>query len=210
MRLHTAFVSYRRLELTRRAVASYLDTVTLPHTAVIVDNGSDPDTVEWLRTEAPLPVIELGENRYPGYATNRGFEAAVMLAAEPPDLLHRADNDFEYLPGWCDEVVERFRRSRRLGQLGLRTDEEELYAPWNVGGNAIIRGALFAAGWRYDERPWAELGATTEDYYATRDVERRGWRWARVRRPCIRSISVESADDPYYRETWGVRGILPA
>jgi GT2 family glycosyltransferase len=204
-RLHTVFVSYNRVELTRRAVASYLDTVTLEHTAVIVDNGSNAETREWLTTSSPFPVLMLPENRYPGAATNIGFR----MAPDDVDLLHRADNDFEYLPGWCDEVVARFAAEPRLGQLGLRTDEEELHAPWNVGGNAVIRAELFATGLRYDERPWAELGATTEDYYMSQAVEARGHKWGRVTRPCIRPISVESADDPYYRETWGVRGILP-
>jgi hypothetical protein len=32
-----------------------------------------------------------------------------------------------------------------------------------------------------------------------------GYRWGRVKRPCIQAISVEDHDDPYYHRSWGDR-----
>lgn len=206
MKLHTALISYDRPDLTVRAAASYLATVTVEHSLTVVDNGSSEETLEILRglADGHFRLLELGENRYPGYAANRVWET---LPDGPDVVLHRADNDFEFLPGWCEEV-ERRLLDERIGQLGLRTNEEELNAPYNVGGNCVVRRSLWDAGLRWDERPWEELRGTTEDYYLSRAVLDHGLIWARVRRRCIRSISRESLDDPYYQKTWLVRDIV--
>jgi hypothetical protein len=64
---------------------------------------------------------------------------------------------------------------------------------------------------RYDERTWPEISAKvpgyTEDSFMSPKVVQMGWTWGRVTQPCIRPISQESADDPYYRQTWADRGI---
>jgi glycosyltransferase involved in cell wall biosynthesis len=214
-KIHTVVVSYQRVELTLEAIRSYLETVTLPFTLLVVDNGSDDRTVEAL-TKADYPITDeqilagakmdilfLPRNVYPGPACNLGFGRAPDDAT----LLHRADNDFRFLPGWCDEVLV-MMENLKLGQLGLRTDEEEQWAKRNVGGNAVFARELWDAGLRYDERPWSEYDpGYTEDSLISPAVRQMGYRWARVQRPCIEPISVEDPRDPYYRETWGVRRI---
>lgn len=204
--IHTALISYGRRDLTARAFHSYMETVTDPWSLVIVDNGSDIRTIDelvWASRSTATPVLLLGENRYPGAACNLGWSLAPPQTA----LLHRSDNDFRFLPGWADHVRERFAEDAGLGQLGLRTDEQELHAPFNVGGNCVIRKTPWNEGLRWDERPWTELGATTEDYYMSQDVAGLLWRWSRVDRPCIEPTSYESRDDPYYQESWRARGI---
>lgn len=216
VKLHTVFITYNRLELTKRAIESYLDTVTVPWTACIVDNGSTDGTEEWFFerfNEEPLGFTGLGENKYPGYATNLGWSFGFVWEGgdinPDPTHLHRADNDFIFLPGWCDEVAERFSENPRLGQLGLRTDEEELHNTHNVGGNCVIPREIWDAGLRWDERPWPEIKTVgyTEDSFMSPAVVRMGWEWGRVKRPCIQPISVEDPDDPYYIQTWADRGI---
>lgn len=203
MVLHSVFVTFNRLALTEQAIESYLATVTVPHTYIVIDNGSSDGTLNWLNTW-DHPYEALTRNHYPGYACNRGWEHAP----DDADFLHRADNDFVFLKGWCDEVERCFRRAN-LGQLGLRTDEEEGTNPYNVGGNCIIRRSLWDKGLRWDERPWTELGATTEDFYLTHAVKKMRFKWDRVDKPCIQSIASGDLSDPYYRESYGVRGIIP-
>lgn len=206
MNLHTVMVTHNRLELTKQAVASYFETREGPGSLVVVDNASTDGTRAWL-DENDLIAICLDDNHYPGYATNRGWELS------PPDtaLFHRADNDFVFLPGWELHVRLRFSTDPILGQLGLRTDEEELHNTHNVGGNCVIRKELWDAGLRYDERPWPEISLKvpgyTEDSFLSPQVRKMGWEWGRVTVPCIRSISVENAEDPYYRKTWADRGL---
>jgi len=212
MHLHSVMITYNRLELTKRAIESYLETRTGPGTLVVVDNGSTDGTEEWLWNEFNVEgtgVELLKENKYPGYACNRGWEQAS------PDtvLLHRADNDFVFLPGWETHVRLRFSADPELGQLGLRTDEEEMFNGHNVGGNCVIRKELWDQGLRYDERPWPKIAAKvpgyTEDSFFSPAVKKMGWDWGRVTQPCIQPISSEDPNDPYYQETWRLRGIKP-
>ena len=80
MNIHTVLVTYNRLDLTKQALASYLETVTGPFSLTVVDNGSSDGTREWLMNPSPtdfkVSVILLPENKYPGYACNRGWEQA--------------------------------------------------------------------------------------------------------------------------------------
>ncbi len=203
-RLLTVLVSYNRPELLERTVTSYLDTVTMKHSLVIIDNGSDEETTRWLhgiRRMGWCGVTFLSENKYPGYATNFGW--STHAPAVNPTLLHRSDNDVEYLPGWCDEVAERFENPR-LGQLGLRTLEEE--GPHNaVGGNCVLRREVWDAGVRYPDGPWGQV--VHEDGHLSPMVNAAGWHWARVLTPCIVHIGVADMADPYYQETMRVRGL---
>ena len=48
LKLHTVFVTYNRLELTKRAIESYMETVTVPHQFIPIDNASTDGTREWL------------------------------------------------------------------------------------------------------------------------------------------------------------------
>ncbi len=205
MKLHTVIVSYNRQHLTEQAITSYLETVTVPYTLTVVDNGSDRETQEWLMFNGlPHEVLLLGENKYPGYATNRGFELAPAEATH----LQRADNDFRFLPGWCEQVQDTFQP--RVGQVGLRTDEEELHCAYNVGGNMIIHRELWNRGLRYDERPWREYpNGISEDSYMGPAVLKLGYRWTRVKKPCIQNLATGDWTDPYYQQSYGDRGIGP-
>ena len=210
MKLHTVFITYNRLELTKQAIASYLETVTADHSFVVIDNGSTDGTVKWLHDNYRFAHYALGENKYPGFATNFGWEKVWWGAfSREASHLHRADNDFIFLPGWCDEVERKFAENALLGQLGLRTAEEELHNTHNVGGNCVIKRSLWDAGLRYRETPWPEIKVLgyTEDSFMSPDVKGMGFEWDRVERPCIRSISFEDPEDPYYQQTWADRGI---
>ena len=206
MKLHTVFITHNRLDLTKRSIESFLETVSVPFSLAIVDNASNDGTQEWLEEfigEHPeTGLLLLAKNRYPGYACNRGWE----LAPKDADFLQRADNDWVFLPDWCSRVRAVFS-NRKVGQVGLRTEREEP-VPWNVGGNNVIRRSLWDSGLRYDERPWPQLPkGHSEDTYLSPAVLALGYQWKRVSRPCISGISVESISDPYYRKSWRDRGI---
>lgn len=206
MKLHTCFISFNRIELTKRAVASYLETVTLPYTMIVVDNNSSDGTREWL-SEQEFPSLLLDTNRYPGFACNRGWEHAPADA----DFFQRADNDNGFIPGWCEHIGECFEGRPDLGQLGLRTDEWDGYNTKNVAGDCIIRRELWEKGLRWCELPWGsgfyDIGHGESSPMAKAVVALR-YRWDRVERPCIESLAPEDPNDPYYIESWTTRGIL--
>ena len=203
MKLHSVIVSYERPELLERTVRSYVATCTLDYYLVVVDNHSGEDTQRLIRDlfqDGYIDmVVNLPENKYPGYATNQGWAHAHTATA----LYHRSDNDVQYLPGWCDEVVERFK-TENLWQLGLRTLEEEGNHA-NVGGNCVITREAYMAGIRYSGEPWTER--PFEDALMSHKIHRAGKWVGRVQRPCIEHIGLASSTDPYYQETFRVRGI---
>jgi GT2 family glycosyltransferase len=205
--IHSVIISFNRLELLQQCYRSYKETVTVPHTLVIVDNASANETRRWLSREVSPQdrVIFLEHNRFPGFACNRGWETMPSETTH----LHRSDNDFVFLPDWCEETLRTFKHG--VGQVGLRTDREEMKAKTNVGGNNVILRQLWNEGLRYDERPWGTdyPAGWTEDSLLSPAVERMGYKWRRVKRPCIVPISNEDPNDPYYQETWRLRGITP-
>ncbi len=205
VKLHTVFVTYNRLESTKVAIQSYLNTVTVPYTFIVVDNASTDGTQEWLHSEGHL-CLSLKENLYPGHATNAGW-----MLCPYPDITHfqRADNDNEFLPGWCEHVQECFEGRPELGQLGLRTADWDSNNSINVSGDCIIRRELWDKGIRWEEKPWSEYPrGTAESLPFARAVTEMGYKWDRVTQECIRPIAAEDPDDPYYIKSWGERGIL--
>ena len=202
--ISTVIVSYKRPELLKMTLESYLATVSVSYELAVVDNGGCPEALE-ICDEYDIAVLALGENRYPGYSTNVGWD---HFAGFPYKnwLLHRSDNDIEYLPGWCEEVMRHFDADVKLGQIGLRTVEEEGRHP-NVGGNCVVRAEVFEQV-RWSEEPWRP-GVKGEDYYFTTAVAEAGWNWTRVSQPCIVHRGAqwpERPTDPYYAESWGARG----
>jgi glycosyltransferase involved in cell wall biosynthesis len=200
--LHSCLVSYNRQRLTQETLESYLDTVTIPHSLVIVDNGSAPEVVAWLRS-LPVDVVLLNENRYPGFATNRGWE---WLTPETT-LLQRIDNDVRFLPGWCDEVVEAFTSDETLGQFGLFAEGDEPWTclpVWPVGGNSIIRRTLYDAGLRYDTRPWSPGWEECPAFSAR--VAEMGYRKRFGARPQI--VYLDDGDDEYRERSHTDRGLV--
>lgn len=205
MKIHTVFITYNRLELTKQAIESYLETVTLPYTLMVVDNDSRDGTVDWLGENVDH-WWSFSENHYPGFAANFGF----TTAADDTTHLHRADNDFAFLPGWCKQVEAAFGSNPKLGQLGLRTSKEEYDSHFNVGGCMVMRRELWDAGIRYDERPWGEYEpGYSEDSYLTPAIVKAGYEWKRVSRPALISLATGDWGDPYYQSSYGVRGIRP-
>jgi O-antigen biosynthesis protein len=80
---------------------------------IIVDNGSNPDQVELLRTRAGLArVVLLGTNRYFGEANNLGVQAARGR------LICLLNNDAFVHEGWLEPLVAQLDRHPENGAIG--------------------------------------------------------------------------------------------
>jgi len=208
--IYSVMVSHERMPLLMASVNSYMRTASPDCVLHIVDNASeDEELIRYLRGLSEIGLCRvtfLSENKYPGIATNIGWAKAPINA----DLLHRSDNDVEYLPGWSGEVRRRFaRESEWFGQLSMRTDPEEEFQD-AVGGNCVIRRSVFSAGLRYPSEGWETT--PWEDGAFNMDLRKKGFRWGRVEQPCIVHIGDKmlphiDLDDPYYERTYRVRGI---
>jgi glycosyltransferase involved in cell wall biosynthesis len=204
VKLHAVIVSYRRLPLLQGCVSSFLSTVTIPHSLVVVDNGSPSDVRDWIKRDAKKNGYRfalLAENHYPGYAANRGFE----MAPPDADLLMRSDNDCAWLPGWDSELADVFS-DPSVGQYGPTAAGDERWtrlAGWPVGGNSIIRKSMFDDGLRYDETPWPEA-SMQEDHCLYEAIRGMGYKRVWASKPCLAYTGMRDPD--YDREVTEARG----
>jgi glycosyltransferase involved in cell wall biosynthesis len=176
-KLGIVMVTYNRLAYTKRTLGDLLSTLQVEHRIVVVDNGSTDGTGEYLtqmmESHPELDVIFLGENRYPGAATNVGWRFLTDFEDGAFTHLMRCDNDMRFSYGWDTVSLSYFGEFYRLGQLGLdhRVLENAppgvldatkitgrhltMYEwPGNVGGTCIIPRHVYDQGFRYSETPW--------------------------------------------------------
>jgi GT2 family glycosyltransferase len=216
MKLLTCVVTYNRLAYTQRCIGSYLDTVGSDAHLVIVDNGSTDGTREWLGQFGDH-VIYSDTNLYPGAACNRGWDAG--LERFDAKLLHRSDNDIEYLPGWrreVESVLADWPEVSLLGLLNLHEDrqidarhESGIEPVPRVGGNVVMPARLFREGLRWREGAWKP--GHDEDGPMSWAAARHGW-VARLRRTVANNLAFNGFWEfpDYYRETARARGIADA
>jgi glycosyltransferase involved in cell wall biosynthesis len=129
MMVSTIVLNWNRAVLLQRMLRSYADTVSGPAEIIVIDNGSSDDSrlvINSARSFLPkIQSIFLDEN-IGGVAINICFDSLTG------DLIHIAENDQVFLPGWTDHAREAFNCFSDLGQLSflspVATDEQE----WDV------------------------------------------------------------------------------
>jgi glycosyltransferase involved in cell wall biosynthesis len=217
-------VTYQRLDYTQRTIESILNTRTGPHHLTVVDNHSTDGTRAWLESVKEIDVLILNDrNLWPGAACNLGWFAGIE--ASDPQLLHRSDNDVEYLPGWCEHVREVFKAFPDLGQFGLLNLKEDFpdgqplepygYDPqvnrhWpRLGGNCVVRRTLWDRGLRWKPGAWSP-GGEDEDTWMSRQVQDEGFFIANAIPDIARNMAFGRFHDhpDYYRQTAAARGLV--
>lgn len=102
-------LSWNALEYTQMALESIRLHTTGEYEIVIVDNGSDSQTVEWLRAQTDIRVIYNAVNR--GYAGGNN-QAIAACCGEYVVLLN---NDVIVTDGWLESLLSAFDRIPGLG-----------------------------------------------------------------------------------------------
>ncbi|MFQ5720040.1 MAG: flagellar hook-basal body complex protein [Acidobacteriota bacterium] len=83
-----------------------------PHEVIVVDNGSDAQTLAALRGRAGIHLIEMGRNIGAPAARNH-----AMVAARGDPLIF-LDNDTRVTPDWLDRLAAHTRNNPRVGLVG--------------------------------------------------------------------------------------------
>lgn len=122
-------LSWNAPQFTKLALESIRLHTGGEYEVIIVDNGSQPETVAWLRTLEGVRVIFNPENR--GYAggNNQALEAA---RGEYVVLLN---NDVVVTEGWLEGLLSAFDRIPGLGVSAPRSNR--------VAGNQLIPDAVY-------------------------------------------------------------------
>ncbi|SDC82670.1 MULTISPECIES: glycosyltransferase family 2 protein [unclassified Candidatus Frackibacter] len=132
--ISTVLLSWNRYYLLKETIDSYLDTISVPFEMIIVDNGSDDGSQEFIKRicqeYSNCSSILLSENKG-GAALNLGLQEAKA------DFLHVSENDLIYKPDWDQKMLKAFEKFPRLGQLSL-------YSPFpqkELGETCDVRSA---------------------------------------------------------------------
>lgn len=165
-------LSYGKHTQTLKAIEGLKDTVRIPHEIILYDNGSDAETVEFLKNEIDGQFDDVQVfygKRNLGPAQGR----RVALEKARGEWVIIFDNDEIPEPGWLEELLVRAVSVDNVGAVCCRVvfpDEKLQFS----GGKSVITDdglidlALHDRGERYDdlstcafrEVDWCPIGAT--------------------------------------------------
>ncbi len=165
LQISTILLNWNRAELLSKTISSYLKTINADYELIVVDNNSEDKSVEVIKAICENHLnhhaILLNKN-VGGEALNIGAESARGK------YIHFSENDIEYLPGWWEELQNKFEKFPELGLLSpfspfpekeigeifcvketrpLVKDGAKIYiSDDNVGTTSIIRREIWEKG----------------------------------------------------------------
>lgn len=167
-RVRIAILTHNALEFSEACLYSLLAHSREPCEIIVLDNGSEDGTREWLAARClpnlhvMLSPVNLGVPK----GRNR-LLAMTLPATQPEDLIVFMDNDVEVLPGWQEPFVELFSREPAAGIAGIAGHDLLVHEDWRellpspeagpvrvdvVSGYCLwVRGGVAAALGPFDE-----------------------------------------------------------
>lgn len=122
-------LSWNAVDFTKMALDSIRRHTSGPYEVIIVDNGSKPETVEWLRTQQDVHVIYNETNR--GYAGGNN----QAIAAARGEYVVLLNNDVIVTEGWLDGLLAAFDRIPGLGVSAPRSNK--------IAGDQLVSDAQY-------------------------------------------------------------------
>ena len=112
--LSIVVVTFNRKNFVKACLESLLKTTSKPYDLIVVDNGSQDGTLEYLRSLGnKIYLVELGQNCGKGKAANIGFSLATG------EWLCYFDSDIVVPPGWFETIKESYKKIPQVGWLSL-------------------------------------------------------------------------------------------
>ncbi|MDQ0255365.1 glycosyltransferase involved in cell wall biosynthesis [Evansella vedderi] len=199
MKILTILLSWNRPDLLTRTVESYFENTSSPFEFMIVDNGSDKETLKTLGDlsgKYKMNVLKLEKN-IGGLAFNKALGGIEL---NPYDYIHFSENDIEYLPAWDQILLKKLDIFSDIGQISpfspfpqtsqgefswekaatkVSKNKETIYmAKHNVGTTSIIRSNLIKDGLRWTNLERSNGIRFPHDGRFSRHVKRLGWKVA--------------------------------
>ena len=122
---------WNKLKITKDFVASITQNTTVSCRVILVNNGSEDGTPEYLRTLSDGDYVRF---KVITNEKNEGFIKAVNrgLAVSKAPYVCMANNDLIFTPGWLEEIVNVFEKHPDVGLLNPNSNNMGLPQPKNV------------------------------------------------------------------------------
>lgn len=181
--IHLVFITYNRLDYTRKALASVLQDKEEAFTLTIWDNASTDGTREFLRDEVNDRRID--DVVFSKKNAGQIYPVNTVWSASRCDLLGKLDNDCLVAPGWTRILARAHADIPRLGVVAcwhfMEDDfnyERARSKIVELGGHHIVRHPwTCGTGLLVKRRVYEELGpltgTSTSDYWM--EMARRGY-----------------------------------
>lgn len=163
MKVAVAVLSYNRLDLFERTVASLYRT-KCPFNLVLYDNGSSDGT------ERRVAALGGTCNSTANHTIGHGVRSAVELAlGHEPDLLVLSADDYEYHEDWLERLVRFWEEAPRNVAICTLSIEPAYHwtpvlAVHSIGGQVVLqRRTVPGANWSFRAALWSEIGAAIPD-----------------------------------------------
>jgi len=220
---------YNRTKLTEVCINSILErTPRNQYEFIVIDNGSQPDTIEMLKKyEHHFDHLVLNHRNNLGSATNDAWK----LASPRADWLIAFGNDLYCMKGWYENFkllteseikpdivycMQRMQEDIVYDYIQLEADNYSTYKvekgdlpPLIFGGGLAIKKHLVAAyGLKFREGKdvWDGVSIYTE---FGKDAHKAGLKFSHLGKPCILNQDCEFANPEYadyYKKTFGYAG----
>lgn len=149
---HIVVLTYNRHPLLERCIDSIRKSNTIPNSIIIVDNGTDGQTLEWAKLQRDITYIT-GDNSLGVTARNLGFRKVSS------GIIFQVDDDSVVAPDW-GEKLEHYFKDPQVGAIGQQGSYFDGWLGWNhdVPEDTecdFVTGFLWAfragLGWEYPE-----------------------------------------------------------
>jgi GT2 family glycosyltransferase/tetratricopeptide (TPR) repeat protein len=105
----------------KQCIGTFRATTPTPYQLIVIDNGSTDGSLEWLREQPDVELLEMGRNIGAPAARNRG------LAIARGEHVLLCDNDVLFTPRWLDRLLGHLHAWPDVGMVGPVAD---YVVPW--------------------------------------------------------------------------------
>lgn len=133
-KISLVILSYNRTEDLRRCIRSLFAFTRLPFELIVWDNGSRPDTVDYLKSleaDCKAKVFYSPEN----LGCSRGRKEALKQAQG--DYVITVDNDMEFTDNWLEELILSVESDPAIGAVCLKSLFPNGTVEFNGGSMAV-------------------------------------------------------------------------
>jgi len=139
MKLSVITLSWDNRDYTEKFVESIRKHTKVPCELIIVDNGSEPSTQDWVRAAADKAIIFKENQGFP-----KGFNAG--LKAAEGEYVMMANNDTEFPAEWDIRLIETMEKYPNAGIVSPAYTSGRRIGRLEKPGNKIIKAGRFRRG----------------------------------------------------------------